>query len=140
LGAAPSLAYVLQAVSAVLAIVAVVVAWRAPATLDCKAAILIVATFVVTPHAWDYDEIVLVFAAALLWRAAQCGGFLPWERLAIVALLILPMPSIMLNIVSGIEPGPLVLWAVLLLLLRRVLVAGATSQTAGFAAGRNCAA
>lgn len=135
LGASLAVAYGAQAVSAALAVAAVVVAWRSPAPLGLNAAILVVATFLATPHAWDYDEILLVFAAAWLWREAQQSGFLPWERIAIVVLLVLPMPSIVLNVQTGLEPGPVVLWLVLLLLLRRALGLPRVDTELGLASG-----
>jgi hypothetical protein len=119
LGAPVGLAFGVQAVSSLLALAAVIAAWRSPAALDVKAAILVVATFLATPHAWDYDEIVLIFAAAWLWRDALRTGFLAWERLAVVALLVLPLPSIMFNILTHVEPGPIVLWLALLALVVR---------------------
>jgi hypothetical protein len=131
LDASPSLAYGAQLVSGALALAAVLFTWRRPGTVDIKAATLVVATFLVTPHAWDYDEVVLIFTAAWLWRDGVRTGFLPWERLAILALLVLPMPSIMVNVLTGIEPGPVVLWLVLVLLVRRAVGSPAATGIAG---------
>ena len=124
------LAYGAQVISSALAIAAIVIVWRSPRSADVKAATLVIATFLATPHAWDYDEVALIFAAAWLWRDGVRTGFLPWERLAIVALLVLPLPSIMVNVLTGIEPGPVVLWLVLVLLIRRPIDTPAAADAA----------
>jgi hypothetical protein len=119
LGAPVSLAYAAQLVSCILAVASIVFIWRLSAPLLTKAAGLIVATFLATPYAWDYDGVVLIFAAAWIGREGLRTGFLTWERIAIVALLVLPLVAMVTTKLAGLQVGPVVLWLVLLLLLRR---------------------
>jgi alpha-1,2-mannosyltransferase len=121
LGAPLSLAYAAQLLSCALAVASIILIWRSPAPLATKAAAVIVATFLATPYAWDYDAVVLVFAAAWIGREGLRTGFLPWERIAIVALLASPLVTMATTKLAGLQLGPVVLWLVLLLLVRRSL-------------------
>jgi hypothetical protein len=120
-GAPIAFAYGAQLASCGAAIVAVVAVWRSPASTELKAAGLTVAAFLATPYAWDYDMVVLIFAAAWLAREGLRTGFLAWERVAVVALLALPLPAMLTAAATGVQLGPVVLWAALLLLVRRSL-------------------
>ena len=82
---------------------------------------LVVASFLATPYAWDYDAVALIFAAAWLARAGIASGLRRWERAAVIALLALPVPAMALAATVGLQPGPIVLAAVLLVLVRRAL-------------------
>ena len=108
-----------ELVSSALALAITAAAWRGPASLGIKAAILVVATFLALPYAWDYDTIILVFAAAWLGREGMLNGFLPWERLTVVLLLIWPVLAIASAQLLGLSPAPLFLWAALVVLARR---------------------
>jgi hypothetical protein len=121
LGGTLALAYAAQVISSALALVAVALVWRRPGPIETKSAVLVVATFLATPYAWDYDTAILIFAAAWLAREGMRTGFLPWERIAIVALLILPLLTIAVVELTGIPLGPVVLWLVLIVLVRRIL-------------------
>jgi len=79
LGAGSSSAYAVQIVSAAAAMAIVALVWRANCSLGLKAATLLVAIFVATPYALDYDMIVLIFTAGWLVREASTAGFWPWE-------------------------------------------------------------
>jgi uncharacterized membrane protein len=78
-----------------------------------------VATFLATPYAWDYDAVILIFAAAWLGREGMRSFFLPWERIAIVALLVSPLVTMVTAKLADLQLGPVVLWLVLILLVRR---------------------
>jgi hypothetical protein len=121
-GASVAAAYAAQLVSAALAVGAVILAWRSHATTEIKAAVLVVAIFLATPYAWDYDMIVLLFAAAWLARDGRRGALLPVEKITAIVLLILPFPMVLLAILLHLQIGPLVLWLILPLLLRRTWV------------------
>lgn len=123
-------AYLAQSLSAVAAVATSVVVWRGPASSDIKAAVIVVATFLATPYAWDYDGVALVFAAAWLGRAAtrSGGGFLPWERVAVLGLLIWPALAIAATRLAGIPLAPIILWLGFAAIVRRAGVAsGATA-------------
>lgn len=110
-----------QLVSAAGALAAIVVVWRHPGPIEIKAAALTVAIFLATPYAFFNDTVVLLFAAAWLGREGVRTGFLPWERIAIVALLALPVLTIAVAKLAGISIAPLVLWLGLGLLVRRAV-------------------
>jgi len=126
-----SAAYAAQITSAALAVVVVVRVWRAPCALELKAATLVIAVFVSLPYAQDYDMVVLIFAASWLLNQALAAGFLPWERLTLVMLLVLPFVAMPLSKWTGVQIGPIVLWAVFAVVMRRAIpVRGVLSSAA----------
>jgi arabinofuranan 3-O-arabinosyltransferase len=118
-GAGIALSYAAQIISGVSAAAIVALVWRTNCPSEIKAAIVVVATFLVTPYAQDYDMVVLIFAAFWLLDQARAGGFLPWEKIALVMLLLLPLAAMPLAKWAGMQIGPVVLWAMLILLTRR---------------------
>ena len=130
LGAGLKLAYAAQIASAVLALAAIVALWRRPGPVEIKAAALTVAIFLTTPYAWDYDALVLLFAAAWLARMGMRTGFLAWERLTVLALVILPALMFLLIRLWGVPIGPAVLWLAFAVLLRRGLGIGVSFNAA----------
>lgn len=131
LGATVPTAYAVQVVSSALAITLTVLAWRTPGPIEIKAAILAVATFVAVPYAWHYDTVVLVFAAAWLGGEALRTGFRPWERAAIVLLLIFVLLALESAKLAGVPLGPVILWLVLIVLVRRAVEKEPTLVAAG---------
>ena len=121
-GVSLAAAYAAQLVSTAAAIGAVILAWRSRAATEIKAAALAVAMFLATPYAWDYDMIVLLFAAAWLARDGRRAALSTGEKLAAVALLVLPLPMLLLGVPLHLQIGPLALWLTLALLLRRARV------------------
>lgn len=134
-----SFAYGAQLTSALFAFLAVGFVWRAPGPTDGKAALLVVATFLATPHAWGYDLVLLIFGAIWLGREGLRTGFLPWERISILALIVLPLftelrnvilapavraaaPLVLASVVS-MPLEPIVLWLIALVLIRRCICA-----------------
>jgi len=111
--------YALQAMSAVFAALAVVAIWRSGAALGVKAAALVVAMFLATPYAWDYDTIVLIFAASWLAIEARKSAFRDWERIVALVLLTLPALTLPAAKLLNLQIGPLLLWLALAVLLRR---------------------
>jgi alpha-1,2-mannosyltransferase len=119
LGFPTFLCWLTQLTSGALALLAVAIVWRSAAPLEIKSAALPVATLLTTPYAWMHDAVMLIFAAAWLGREGLRTGFLPWERLSIVSLLSFPLVSSVLGWFSGVQIGPLMLWPVLVVLVRR---------------------
>ena len=119
-GADLTAAYLMQGVSAISAAAAVALLWYRRNPFGVKSAGLAVGTFLVTPHAYYYDMIVLIFAAAWLANEAVKTGFLPWEKIAILILLILPALSL-LPALAGFQIGPILLWLTMAVILRRGL-------------------
>ena len=122
IGAGLALAYAAQAISGLAALAAIVVVWRSRAPFACKAAALCIAPFLATPYALDYDAAILVFAAAWLGCEGLRTGFQPWERLAALALLLLPGLMFLSARLGSLPPmpvAPVVLWLGFVLVVRR---------------------
>jgi arabinofuranan 3-O-arabinosyltransferase len=120
-GAGVTVSYGAQIVSGVLAVAIVAIVWRARCASEIKAACVVVATFLATPYAQDYDMVVLIFAAGWLLNQASADRFLPWEKITLAMLLVLPLAAMPLARWAGMQIGPIVLWAMLILLARRAL-------------------
>lgn len=118
-GAGVTAAYAAQIISGVSAAAIVVLVWRTSCASEIKAASVVVATFLVTPYAQDYDMVMLIFAAFWLLGQARDGGFLPWEKITVAMLLVLPLGAMPLAKWAGLQIGPVVLWAMLILLVQR---------------------
>jgi hypothetical protein len=114
-------AYAIQFVCALMAIAATIWIWRGHATDAVKNSALIVATFLVTPYAWDYDQIALAFVAAWLAAEGMRHGFQPGEKIVLAFSIAAPLVYSPLAAASHIQIGPLVLWILLGLITRRAL-------------------
>lgn len=114
MGGSVMVSYGLQILSAAAAIVLVARFWRGGADIRQKGATLILATFLTTPYAWDYDLVALTFAVALLATSGIENGFRPWEK-SLLALTV-TMPLILSPIASAthFQIAPFVLWSMLL--------------------------
>ena len=134
LGVQLKIAYGAQIVSTILAGAIVIFLWRKKCDLNVRIAALLLATFLATPYAWDYDMVVLTFAVVGLAQEGQRTGFLLWEKITWLAVVILPLPMMALAKLWGLPLGPPVLWLALLLVLRRGLCV-AQKESAGPEAG-----
>jgi hypothetical protein len=121
-GLTTSAAYGLQIVSCVGAAILVAWIWRRATVPALRGAALIVAVFLATPYAWDYDMISLTFAAAWLAAEGQRQGFLSWEKTALALLLAMPLLVSPLASHTPFQMGPWILWAMLLLIARRAVI------------------
>ncbi|HVC55363.1 MAG TPA: glycosyltransferase family 87 protein [Stellaceae bacterium] len=130
------LAYAFQLASSGLALAAVVLVWRRPGATEVKAAALLVATLLATPYGQNYDAVIVIFAAAWLGREGTRTGFFPWERQAIVALLVFPIVTVPLALLANIPLAPVLLWFVLVLLVRRALCSPVALHSGGLAPAR----
>jgi hypothetical protein len=121
IGGSLTAAYGAQAISALAAAGLTAWVWRSNAAMDLKGTTLILATFLATPYAWDYDLVALTFAAAWFITGALREGFRPWEK-GVFGLLI-AMPLLILPVSKGLhlQPAPFFLWAALLIVVRRTL-------------------
>ena len=117
------LAYGLQAAVAAAAAVAVVWGWRRPAApFRLKAALVCLATPLVTPFGYTYDLMLLVPGLAWLLMDIRATGWRPGEALAVTAAVLLPFAASALANLTGLQIGPLVLaglaWVVIARLRR----------------------
>ena len=98
LGAAPALAWVAQLAVAIPVVVVVWRLWRREGPSPRAAALLVVGTFLATPHAFNYDMPMMTLA--LVWYfAARLGEERPFDLGEIVALLLaFATPFLMLEL------------------------------------------
>ena len=107
LGAPVDLAYVLQALAGLVALVAVaLVWWRRDAPAGARYAVLVTGTCLATPYLQDYDLVFGALAVAWLWHA-PVRGFERALPLSSGLLLVLPLVAAALAHVTGLAFGPL---------------------------------
>jgi alpha-1,2-mannosyltransferase len=135
LGGGISLAYVVQGIASVLAVGSVAWIWRSPRDRDLKAALLMVATLLASPHVLDYDLMILAPAMAFLVAASFAVGFRGFEISLLAAAWIVPLLSRVVAGLTGIPLGLMVLLALYVFILRRALLerTGPVAGTFGIA-------
>lgn len=113
------LAYAVQA--AVTASAAGAVAWFAWRRRGSEALgpALAAATLLASPYLLDYDLLLLAVPLAWTFSQGRRGGFLPWEKLVLLAGFLLPLVSRALAMGLNLPLGPVVIAAVLWAVLRR---------------------
>ncbi|MGQ0674047.1 MAG: glycosyltransferase family 87 protein [Hyphomicrobium sp.] len=118
LGLGITTAYALQSVLALMAALVVGLVWRDPRIgFDLKAALLSVASLLVSPYLFVYDLTILTLAQAFLYRASAPDGLDTIEIAGLVAANI----AILFFSAAGIPLGFVACLIVLALVLRRVL-------------------
>ena len=118
LGGSNGLAWAVQAASCLIGIASIWAMRRNPDDL-AKGAALAGAALLTTPFLLDYDLAVLTMPLAWLFACALRDGFLPWERLALLAGFVLPIVSRTLAAATHVPVAPLAVLAVVLCVLRR---------------------
>ncbi|MGB0126159.1 MAG: glycosyltransferase family 87 protein [Rhodocyclaceae bacterium] len=116
LGMPPLPARLLHAAVACGAIWAVWRVWRGCHTASLRSAALMVATFLVTPYAFDYDLAWLAFPIAWMALAGLRNGWLPGEREVLVAAWLLPLVMAPIGKLVPVQVAPAILamflWAI----------------------------
>jgi hypothetical protein len=114
-----TLAYCLQAVVAIAVCAALVRLQQRAFRSEAEGPAMVAAALLVSPFLLDYDLTLL--AIPLAWTFAQglARGFLPFEKIILMAAFLLPAFSRTVAIYTGIPLGPPAVAAVLLLVLRR---------------------
>jgi arabinofuranan 3-O-arabinosyltransferase len=100
LGAGAGVAWGAHSAVALAAAAAVALAWTRPLPYALKAALVSVATLVVTPYVFIYDLVALAVPVAFVVTDGMRTGFLRGERsalvlLALASLLILPLGQVL---------------------------------------------
>jgi alpha-1,2-mannosyltransferase len=111
-GGGISLAYVVQAAASVIALCSVAWAWRCGGERDLKAALLIVATLLASPHVLDYDLTILAPAIAFIVASCWPNGFRDYDISALTAVWFAPLFA---RAIAGATGVPLGLIAVAIL-------------------------
>ncbi|MES2292109.1 MAG: glycosyltransferase family 87 protein [Pseudomonadota bacterium] len=113
-----ALAYGVQIASALVAAFLTARIWRSQTTIARKGAALVLATFLTTPYAWDYDLVSLTFVAAWLVADGLQNGFRSWEKLLLAITVAMPLIITSMANQSHIQIAPLILGGMLLQTLR----------------------
>ena len=119
LGGGIDLAYEVQAAFALLAGAVVVWIWRRPAAVEIKGAVLVTAALLATPYVLDYDLLLLALPVAGLAAIGLRDGFLPWEKIILLAAWLLPLFARMIGQGLHVPVAPVVLVLLLWLAVRR---------------------
>jgi hypothetical protein len=115
-------ASILQAAMALVASLSVLLLWRKAVPLGLKAAGLLTASLLVSPHVFDYDLTWLAFPIAWFTLDGLARGWLKWERELLVCVWISPALSEGAAALCSVQFEPLILLLLLAALLRRARV------------------
>jgi hypothetical protein len=96
-GLPPAVASILQLAGALVAVAAVWHAFRNFASGPARTAVLVTATFLVSPYTLNYDMLLLMPSVVALFRLAVARGFYPGERLVYLAMWLIPTMGLLLN-------------------------------------------
>ncbi|MFN8137764.1 MAG: glycosyltransferase family 87 protein [Propionicimonas sp.] len=121
LGTPVTWAYAGHAVIAIAAAVAVWVVWRRTDALPLRGAVLMAATFLANPYAFDYDLVWLAFPIAWLAVYGLENGWRRGDREVLVAAWLLPALATALASLTRVQVAPLVLAALVWVAVRRVV-------------------
>jgi len=108
LGLADGPALALQLAGSALAVVAVVWAFARHPASHARTAILVTATFLVSPYTLNYDLLLLMPAAALLFLQPPSASYRPAERLVYLAIWLIPHFCMTLND-AGLPLTPMII-------------------------------
>lgn len=97
LGLNDSIAVTLQTAGAALAVGAVAWAFHRYPTSDARTAVLVAATFLASPYTLNYDLLLLMPAATLLFLHPPPDGYRTGERMTYLLVWLLPTVSLVLN-------------------------------------------
>ena len=121
MGVPSAIAYAVQGLGSLAAIVLVAVVWRCHRSLPVRAASLAAATLIAVPVALVYDFLLAGIAIAWLVRAGRESGFLPWEKVTLAAVFIVPLLSRNFGTATHVPLAQIALIALLALIARRAL-------------------
>ncbi len=127
-GGGVSLAYLIQGAVSIATIASVSWVWRSSADRDLKAALLMVATLLASPHVLDYDLTVLAPAIAFIVASSRARGFRDYEISLLAAAWFAPLIA---RGVAGATALPVGL--ITILMLYALLMRRATSDRAEIA-------
>lgn len=96
-GLPPAVSSLVQIAGALLAIAAVIFAFSRKGQSDARIAVLATATFLVSPYTLNYDLLLLMPAAVMMFRRALFQGFFPVERIILLLLWLIPTFGMILN-------------------------------------------
>jgi alpha-1,2-mannosyltransferase len=119
-GGSVPLSYAVQGAVSALAIVATAWAWRVSDNRALKAALLVTATALTSPHMLDYDLVLLAPALAFLALVVQEDGARDYDRSLMALIWITPLMARSVAGLAGIPLGFIATFALFVLVLRRL--------------------
>lgn len=122
LGGAPSLAWAVQCLVSLAALAAVLSVSRRKPGAGAEGATMAAAACLASPFLLDYDLMLLAIPLAWVAARAERGGYLPWEKLILLAAFVLPLLARPLAMKAGAPLAPLVVAALLAVVVRRSLL------------------
>ncbi len=128
LGFDPGDAYAVQAIATIAMVAMVALIWRLDVSRPLRGACLLVATLLAVPLALFYDMLLALVAIGWLVREARVHGFLPWEKILLLATYPVALAAWTAGTAWHIPLGPAITLTILLLCLRRVV---ASARAAG---------
>ena len=127
-GGSVALAYATQALASAVVLCGVAWTWHAKVDPDLKAALLVVATLLASPHVLDYDLTILAVAIAFFARHGLAHGFRDYEISVLGAAWAVPLLARSTAGSTGVPLGLLVLVALFGLILRRAVFETASER------------
>jgi hypothetical protein len=119
LGVPLGIGYALHGLVAAVAAWTVWSSWRHPATLPLRGAMLMSATFLISPYVFDYDMAALAFPIAWFVQDGMRRGWLRFERELLVVMWLLPAFMYDIAKLTSLQIAPLLMVVFLLALWRR---------------------
>ncbi len=113
--------YLIQGLVSLLAVAAVWLVWRRSDTLPLRGAVLMAATFLANPYAFDYDLVWLAFPIAWLAGLGLTAGWRRGDREILSAAWLLPAVAGTVASVAHVQLAPVVLGALVWIAVRRVV-------------------
>jgi hypothetical protein len=120
-GGGVPLAYVVQGAASVAAIGGVAWIWRTSSDRELKAALLMTATLLASPHALDYDLTILGPAMAFFIASSWPNGFRDFDICVLAAAWIVPLLARGIAGATGIPLGLIAIAALYVLTMRHAL-------------------
>ena len=128
LGGGVTLAYAVQTTGTLIAACTAAWIWRSPLDHGQKAAVLVIATLLASPHVLDYDLVALGVAIAFMTMLGLTRGFRPYEITLLAFAWIVPLVSRSIAGVTGVPLGLIAMLALYAIAMRRA--AGDMRETA----------
>jgi hypothetical protein len=126
-GGGIALAYLVQGAVSVAAIAGVAWMWRTSGNRELKAALLMIATLLASPHALDYDLTILGPAIAFFVASSRSHGFRDFDICVLAAAWIMPLVARGIAGATGMPLGLIAIVALYALTMRQAMRNGARS-------------
>jgi alpha-1,2-mannosyltransferase len=121
-GGGISFAYMVQAAASAAAVCSVAWIWRLSGNPELKAALLMVATLLASPHVLDYDLMLVAPTIAFLVIAGSANGFRNYEITLLAAVWIVPLLARGIADTTGIPLGLMAVLVLYALIMRRATI------------------